>query len=312
MDFRVKTKIDSIDINLDHSCPVVMIGSCFSDELYPHFVQNGFDVMSNPFGTLFHPLAISNVIENVINESQDVDVYSNSEVYFAWEAGGKIFGYSESKLIENVLNIRKKLKNQLLRENVILILTFGSAWAYVHNELNAVVGNCHKAKQDVFTKELTESSDMIEKYKALLSRLKKLNPTLKIILTVSPVRHKKDGLVENNRSKSRLIELVHDLTREDIFYFPSYELVLDELRDYRFYASDLVHPSKDALNYVWDRLTASICNEESLKLMRKVESIKKGFAHKSLYPDTHADRIRLEQLNEQKEQLERSHPEICW
>ena len=311
MNFKLDIKIPDFPSNINHSDGIVLIGSCFSDEMKIHFDKAGFNTLSNPFGTLFHPLTIASVINKSINDSQEVDVYQRDDLFFSWDSSGAIYATSKVDLTSIVLKQREELKKQLFNAK-LLVVTFGTTWGYTHVIQNKLVGNCHKAPAETFTKQLSDSSEMQNVWQELLSDLKKINPELEIVLTVSPVRHKKDGLIENNRSKARCIELSHSLLNKHINYFPSYEILIDELRDYRFYESDLVHPSKDAVSYVWDSLKSYLFNVETLRLIKEVNNINTSLNHKSLYPESIKDRERIEQANEEKSKFEEKHPEIFW
>lgn len=311
MEFHLKTAINNFDFNLNFESNIVLMGSCFSDEMDRFFRNGGLTTLSNPFGTLFHPLAIANCIESSINEDESVEVYQRDDLFFTWEASGVVYAETETELREQVLSRRKALRNAL-KSNSLLLVTFGTSWGYRLKESNRIVGNCHKKSQDSFQRELSTTDEMIKHWRSLYDALKKFNPKLKLVFTVSPVRHKKDGLIENNRSKARLIELVHSLVSEDIFYFPAYEIVLDELRDYRFYTKDLVHPNEIAVEYVWERLSHAIFSEKQLLVMKKVANLKTTMAHKSLFPNSKEDKARVEKANELRTQLSYEYPLIQW
>ena len=311
MDFHLKTAINKFDFKLNFESNIVLIGSCFSDEMDCFFKNGGLNTLSNPFGTLFHPLSIANCIESSINENESVDVYQRDDLFFSWDSSGVVCGETESDLIEQVLARRKALR-AALKSNSLLLVTFGTSWGYRLKDSNRVVGNCHKKSQDSFQRQLNTTEEMLERWQSLCAELLKFNPALKIVFTVSPVRHKKDGLIDNNRSKARLIELVHNLVSEDVFYFPSYEIVLDELRDYRFYAKDLVHPNDAAVEYVWERLSEAIFSENQLMIMKKVANLKTTMVHKSLFPNSKEDKARIEKANELRNQLSSEYPSIQW
>lgn len=295
-----------------HRDQFLLIGSCFSDEIGKHFIQNGFRAEINPFGTLFHPTAIANVLKSSIDQLAEVRIHQRDDLFFSWDAASKIYAFSEAELMMNVIEVRRKLRNHICQSSM-LVITFGTAWQYELNEEKIVVGNCHKAPQHLFSKTLTSVEEMRAQWKPLIAQLKRVNPTLEIVLTVSPVRHVKDGIVENNRSKSRLIELVHALVDEyKLTYFPSYEILIDELRDYRFYQSDLVHPSDEAVKYVWERWTATFFATPTAELVRKIAAVQQALEHQSIHPGSKADKERVRSAIEQKKKLSQDHPEICW
>lgn len=308
MEFKLNFNIDESSVKLNHSDGLVLIGSCFSDEIATRLSLNGFQNLANPYGTLFHPLAIANAIRSTINEDTKVNSLKSGEVFHAWDCAGIVHGYSEEELIRNVLSARASALKQI-KEAKFLFITFGTAWGYKHEELDLIVGNCHKHPQKNFKKTLSPIEEMKSSWMDLLVVLKELNKDLKVVFTVSPVRHKKDGLIENNRSKARLLELVHTLTElSDVSYFPSYEIVIDELRDYHFFSKDLVHPSEVAVDYVWDKFETVYCNEETKELSGKVKQIKNSLAHKSLYPNSDSHKNMVKEMTQKKDFLLNKYP----
>ena len=312
MEFKLNFEIRESLLNLTHKDSIVLIGSCFSDEMAFHFQESGLNVLSNPFGTVFHPMPILNEINASLFKDEDIEVYHFNDLFFSWNASGKIYGHSEDELRLKILNERDELY-RTLKEASLLVLTFGTSKGYRNKLLNTMVANCHKAPIGYFQYELSEVQDMYLEWSTLLERLKEFNPGLRIIFTVSPVRHKKDGLIENNQSKARLIELVHQLSeKEGVDYFPSYEILIVELRDYRFYANDLVHPSKEAVRYIWDKFEKCIFSKETQLLSDKVRKILNSERHVSLYPESENDQRRIIQLKEERKLLLEKYPEVYW
>ncbi|MDX2362809.1 MAG: GSCFA domain-containing protein [Crocinitomicaceae bacterium] len=312
MKLKLDFNIDPFPFQFSHKENALLIGSCFSEEMTNHFASSGFNVLGNPFGTLFHPLAIANCLKASISNDNNVEVYQRDDVFFSWDSASKIYGASESELISKVLAARSSVRERLTNAK-LLVVTFGTAWGYYHASNGMVVGNCHKASQSTFEKQLTSIEEVQVVWKELIAQLKTINPDLHVVFTVSPVRHKKDGLAENNRSKARLIESVHSLCElTDVHYFPAYEILIDELRDYRFYASDLVHPSKEAVEYIWEAFSKSLFNKEALELIKEISSIYTGLIHRSLFPASEADKKRREGLEERKSQLIKNYPTIQW
>ena len=310
MKLKLDFTIDKSHIDFTYHDSAVLIGSCFSDEIGQHFMKNGFRAEINPFGTLFHPTAIANVLKASIDESTDVSIYQRDDLFFSWDTASKIYAYSEAELMEKIIETRQKLREQLLNGR-ILVITFGTTWQYALSETNHVVGNCHKAPQHLFSKTLTYGEKMHAQWKSLIVQLKTLNPSLEIVFTVSPVRHIKDGIVENNRSKARLIELAHTLVSEhQLSYFPSYEILIDELRDYRFYQSDLVHPSDDAVNYVWDSFAEYILDSETMERMNQRSRLLAMLNHTSLHPRSKADVESKANARMELEMFKSKYPEV--
>ena len=309
MNFKLNFPISKSDFDLKHGDGIVLLGSCFSDSMSYYFRNAGFDVLSNPFGTLFHPLAISKVI-NCSESDFDQFILQRDDLFFSWIASGNVYSTSKEELIELLKDARRNLMDSL-KSAKILVVTFGTSWGYSYSEYG-LVANCHKQPQKEFNKTLYTVGDMFTEWTSVIQNLKSKNPGLNIVFTVSPVRHIKDGLIENNRSKSRLIELSHQLSEMENFYFPAYEIVMDELRDYRFFKNDLVHPSSDTTKYVWKRFQDFVFSEGTKKLCNQIEQINATLDHKSLYPESNADIKRIEQGNVKKQDLSRKHPNIYW
>jgi len=299
-------------LQIKHGEEVILLGSCFADSMRTHFVKHGFKVLSNPFGTLFHPLSIANSIEAAILNDTSVAVHKRDDIYFSWNSSSKVYGMSEEELRENLLQSRQNLKERLSSAK-ILVITFGTSWGYNHQDLNTIVANCHKEHQDVFKKELSSSSQMYERWTKTVSLLHDFNPELEILFSVSPVRHLKDGLIENNRSKGRLLELSHELCDLNrVGYFPSYELILDQLRDYRFYKEDLIHPNAAAIEFVWDFFMRSYFSEDTRALANKVRNINTSLNHDQLHPDSIQSKRHLEKTNTVRCDIEEKYPMVYW
>ncbi len=310
MNFKLNFDIDESSIKLSHSDEIMLIGSCFSDEITSRLTLNGFQNLANPFGTLFHPLAISNALNSSVSESVEINLLKSNDVFHAWDSAGVIHGYSEKELRDKVNEKRSQTLNYIKHAKFLLI-TFGTSWSYKHLELDIVVGNCHKENQSTFEKRLNSVEEMKSEWIDLIKKIKSINKKINIVFTVSPVRHKKDGLINNNRSKARLIELTHELNEcTGSTYFPSYEILIDELRDYRFYNDDLVHPSDSAVDYVWSKFEKSFCTPETIELSRKVKQIKLSLGHRSLYPKSESHQLMKEKMELKKQDLLKKHPNL--
>ena len=194
-----------------------------------------------------------------------------------------------------------------------LFVTFGTAWGYELSENSELVANCHKIPSNRFTKFLSSPYELVQDWILTLEKLRLENPELNVVFTVSPVRHIRDGIIENNHSKARLIEAVHQLSlEENASYFPSYELVVDVLRDYRFYAEDLVHPSKQAIDFVWERVEATYFSDKAITLNRKVEQLRRMVRHELKFEESVAAQKYAENLERQVRNLLGEYPEVSW
>ena len=297
---------------IQHGDQVVLIGSCFSNEMGLQFESNGFKVNSNPFGTIFHPIPLAKLILDAINQNQENQMFPRKDLFFSWDAAGTVFEYSESAL-NSLLNHTKAQFRKDLLEAKYLFITLGSSFGYVHNQLNKVVANCHKMPSTTFEKSLTDLDSMAEIWRETLIQLKALNPVLEVIFTVSPIRHIKDGLIENNRSKARLFELIEKLNANfPIHYFPAFEIILDELRDYRFFKSDGIHPNEMAIQYVWQRLTETLMSAVTQKLCLEMVQLRQMENHHSLYPKSVEHQEFSLKTKEKIEQFLAKNPAIIW
>jgi hypothetical protein len=291
-----------------HGDTFVFLGSCFSDELGQIIRSNGFESLVNPGGTIFHPLAIAKLIEWSFDESISFRTLKQEDIFFSWELAGSVYGMSADELSMKMDKLRFELRNFLRKSNQLFV-TFGSAWAYRLLSDGEIVANCHKQSSHLFQKENSSVEEIVTRWKSIISLLKKENPSLSIFFTVSPVRHIKDGYIENNRSKARLLLAVEELQEESgVFYFPAYEFVLDDLRDYRFFKSDGVHPTPEAVLELWDFFQSSFFAEETIDLLLQWQQIRQAEQHKILYPKSQAARKHMEQTMKRKAQFLAAQP----
>jgi hypothetical protein len=301
--FRLNFPIEKADFSIEHGQQVMLIGSCFSDEIALKFKESGHLVAANPFGTIFHPLVIANFIKSLLDDSLTlISPVQREDVFLAWEANSIFHAYSESELLEKANQVKQEWKSAL-QDASILLITVGTAFGY-YLQTGELVGNCHKFPAANFEKRLSESNEIIIAFTEMIAVLNNVNPSLKIVFTVSPVRHIKDGLIANNQSKARLIEAIHALQNEvNVSYFPSYEIVVDELRDYRFYKTDRVHPTEEAVAYVWKRFSETYFSAATIALNEEVVQYHSMKNHKVLFPKSNASTKFLQSIENQQLQL---------
>lgn len=311
MQFKLNFKIPETDLRISHKDKIILLGSCFSDEMAAKLNYSGFNCLSNPFGTLYHPIALSNVIQNSIDSNIEVSILQRDKLFFSWDSASVVVGNSEDELKQVLIEKRNEFK-KTIQDSSVLIFTFGTAFAYRNLGLDKIVGNCHKISATNFKKELSSVEEMLEIWQELFNRINREFPGKRIILTVSPVRHNKDGIIENNRSKARLIEFVNQLCENitNVEYFPSYEIVIDELRDYRFYNEDFTHPSSQAIEYVWQRFKHTYFREETINIIDELQSIRKMMSHRSIHKESELDKTRLIKADEKLKELLHRHPEL--
>lgn len=272
---------------IDYHSNIVLLGSCFSENIAKKLDYFKFKNFQNPFGILFQPTAIETLLKNAVNKKKynENDVFCNNEQWHCFDAHSKLNRVNKDDLIlslnEGILTTHKHLKKASY-----IVITFGSAWVYRHIESNSLVANCHKVPQKKFSKELLSINEIIASLESLVGLIKSINKEVSILFTVSPVRHLKDGFIENTQSKAHLIAAVHKVveTMTNLYYFPSYEIMMDELRDYRFYEQDMLHPNQLALNFIWDKFKKVWVSAQVETTMRAIDEIQKALAHKPFNP----------------------------
>ena len=277
----------------------MLIGSCFTEHIGNALGDLKFSVLQNPNGILFGPDAVcKSLLSYVENKKYSTeDLFQLNEIWNSWQHHSRVSNISSEEAVR-IINESQQQAHDFLKQADWLVITLGSSFSYklTHNadtasqSISDAVANCHRAPANWFTKEMLEIDDIKSMLENCLKRLKEFNPKLKFIFTVSPVRHIRDGVVENNRSKARLIESVHylDAKFESAYYFPAYELVIDVLRDYRFYDIDLVHPNYPATEFVLEKFAESCIDEETQQLMQEVKKIVIARKHKAFQPQTKA------------------------
>ncbi len=303
-------EIPEYSTKIDHTQQILFLGSCFSDDISKRFLENGFNADANPLGTIFHPTVLARFIDETIQGLEAERIFNRKDVFLSWDAGAKNYGMSLSAL-SNQLNETRTAWKERLQNADYLFITFGTAHAYFHQELEITVANCHKMPSNLFQKELTTSAEMVRQWQHTLNLLEVFNPSLKVFFTVSPVRHIKDGIIENNLSKSILIQLAHELVKhENCFYFPSYEIVIDELRDYRYFKEDLVHPNELAIQYIWEKLSKSLFTVQTDVIAKTYAAIKRSEHHLALHPESEESKIFQEQLVLRKKEFLEKNPNL--
>lgn len=287
--FFIKFPIDPFKIIKEDS-KIILIGSCFTEHIGNRLNMAGFKTTVNPFGILFNPLSIANSIHRILNLEvyKKDDLTQNQEGRFvSFDHHGRFSGPDADKVIEEI-NTSLMRANEAIKSADILIVTLGSAWVYKHLKENKIVANCHKIPNDEFRKELLDVQTIVSSLNETLKKIRIHNPDSKILFTISPVKHLRDGVIENQRSKATLILAVSELLKSgdnDCYYFPAYEIVTDELRDYRFFETDHAHPNQLAIDYVWQRFIETCFTEKAIEKAAEAEKLTKALAHKTLHTE---------------------------
>lgn len=283
-----QSSIDPISYN----DKVLLMGSCFVEHMGNMLNYHKFQALNNPFGIIFHPFPIVDLLERIIrNESfTEKDLFEHHDFWQSFQLHSSLSSDNPSELLEK-LNTTLDHTHQFLKESKYLMITLGTAWGYQHESSENIVANCHRVSQQEFDKKLTSAQEIEAKLREVIQKLLFFNPFLNIVFTVSPVRHIRDGIVENNRSKSHLIAAIHNLTKtyDRLTYYPAYELVIDCLRDYRFYTADLVHPNDQAVMYIWKHFSETYLHQEETQSIIKItDEIQRGLAHRPMRPESEA------------------------
>jgi lysophospholipase L1-like esterase len=293
----------------------LLLGSCFVENIGKKLDYFKFQNLQNPFGILFHQLAIETLITNAINEKEytEEDIFFHNEQWHCCDAHSKLSASSKEELLHN-LNQQIKATNQQINESTHIIITLGTAWVYRYIETDTIVANCHKVPQKKFLKELLSADEISESLESIIALIKSVNIKVSILFTVSPVRHLKDGFVGNTQSKAQLISAIHQVveSRSSIYYFPSYEIMMDELRDYRFYAEDMIHPNQTAVDYIWDKFRKVWISKSAAKTMDDIDVVQKGINHKPFNANSKAHKLFFQNLEEKKKSLYIQFPYIAF
>jgi hypothetical protein len=290
-------KFDKINFTLSLNDNLFLIGSCFSENISQKLRHRKFNLVSNPFGVLFDPISIEKCIYDIVNKNKysSSDMFFHNELYGSWAHHGCFSNSSENGALENINQTIVDAKHWLKKTN-IFIITLGSAYVYYNKLEGKYVANCHKVSQSEFNKELITIVRIVESLNNIKELVLSVNPSCKFIVTISPVRHLRDGVIENNRSKARLIEAINLFTQAhpDVYYFPSYEIVIDVLRDYRFFDVDFAHPNSLATDIVYDYFKKLCISESCWDDIEDFYQLYISTKHRSRNPETVAHKKFLE------------------
>jgi len=310
MKLQTQIPLQKLNNPIDYNSQILLLGSCFAQHIGNKLKHHQFQELQNPFGILFHPLALEKLIVNAVENRvyNDEDVFYHKERWHCFDAHSSLSNASKEKILQQLNEGVAKTKEKLEKATHV-ILTLGTAWWYKHIENNVAVANCHKVPQAAFDKQLLAVAEIETSLKRLVEAVEKANFKARILITVSPVRHLKDGFVENQQSKAHLIAAAHHVVNNTkALYFPAYEIVMDELRDYRFYDADMVHPNTLAIDYIWEKFKESCIASMAYPVMDKVNAIQNGISHKPFHPTSKEHRHFLKDLNQKIQLLKEAYP----
>lgn len=289
--FRTEVPAPEFPFSIDHSGSVVMIGSCFTEYVGERLDQRKIPVSVNPFGILFNPFSIVNALERMLNDRPyaEEELVKTGDHWASLDHHGRFNASSKEEVLE-AINTALKQGATALKNASVIFITLGSAWVYEHRKRNKIVGNCHRIPNKEFDKRLLSQQEthLILRHIPEMLRSKKIDA--QVVFTVSPVRHWKDGAIENQRSKSQLISAVHAVVDEfsSAHYFPSYEYMMDDLRDYRFYGTDMIHPTPQAIDYIWQRFEWSFFSDETRIICQELKALMQAVQHRPTDPESNS------------------------
>lgn len=312
MQFRTPIPIPKSQHPIDYQSKVVSLGSCFAENMAEQFHYFKFQNSCNPFGIIFNPVSLEKIIKRGVEKDYftEKDIFFHNDLWHCYEVHSEL-SHPDKDLFLTQLNALVEAFYLQISEASHVIITYGTAWVYRHIESDKIVANCHKVPQKQFDKELLSVATIERSIQNSMELIREINPDCKFIFTVSPVRHIKDGVVENQWSKAHLISAIHSTHNSQHItynYFPSYEIMMDELRDYRFYAEDMLHPSVLAVDYIWQRFKETAISETAFVVMEEVESIQKSLAHKPFNPNSESHLKFQSKLREKITKLESQYP----
>lgn len=296
---------------VDYDYSVCFLGSCFSENISKKAKLHGFDVDSNPLGVVFNPFNVGDFLTHLTDDSWSSNIVNRKDLYFSWEANSSVFGYSREEVEAKIQTARSSFEKTLSKSNTLFV-TLGTAWVYELKENNHIVANCHKFDQSSFQKRLLTISEIRSQWNQVVEFLNSEYPELNIIFTLSPVRHIKDGLVENARGKAILLESIHQLVErfDSCHYFPAYEIVLDELRDYGYYTKDGLHPNEIAVDVVWSAFVESMLTKEAKSISNEWMALRKLFDHKIQFDESQETKRFLQSRDEKLNAFKKKYPKI--
>lgn len=311
MEFRTKVNIESSGLTIDYDTRLCLFGSCFIEHIGRYLNQNKFNAQVNPFGVLYNPLSISQSIGLLLDDRifSESDLIHDKGLYHSFDYHGS-FSSPESSIILNSINDASQIASQTIKNADLLIITFGTSFVYEYIPTGKIVSNCHKIQANQFRRFRLREEEIVLEWLSLIDRLIFIKPTIKILFTVSPIRHLKDGAHGNQLSKATLLMAIDQIVaeRKNCYYFPSYEIMLDELRDYRFYADDMLHPSSMAIEYIWKIFSESYFSPATHSILKQWNSLLRSINHRPFNEQTKEHKHFIRQTLLKLEDFQNKYP----
>jgi hypothetical protein len=310
MNFTTPIPIAKSSNPIDYNSRILSLGSCFAENMGAKFGYYKFQGVVNPFGIIFNPVSIENLVSRAVNGQKftENDIFFHNDLWHCFEVHSELSNPDKDAFLANLNALIESANNQITTSTHIII-TYGTSWVYQNKSAEKVVANCHKVPQSQFNKTILSVETIEQSIHNTVNLIRNINPNCAFIFTVSPVRHIKDGFVENQRSKAHLITAIHNLAQP---YFPGYEIMMDELRDYRFYAEDMLHPSPTAIDYIWSRFFENYISERCFSTMEEVYTIQKAIAHKPFNPHSVAHQKFVANLQAKISTLQQEFPHFTF
>ena len=317
MFFTTPVELPCGNLDITHKSRLLLIGSCFAGNIGAALLDRKFNVDVNPFGVQYNPLSIATVLSRIVDgtpfDDNSPELFEHNGKWHSILHHSNFSRGSKEQLIEGINERLQKAHNAFATCDVIII-TLGTAYAYTRNSDNSVAGNCHKLPGNCFTRSLLGIEEICDKLQAVMRRIIAINPGVKFMFTVSPIRHLRDGAHDNQKSKATLllaIDRISGAMPQNTTYFPSYEIMMDELRDYRFYADDMAHPSTLAVEYIWERFMQTALSCATLDAIKRIEHITAAAEHRPFNPESEAHRAFCRKMLTECELLQNEIPDIC-
>ena len=316
MKFKTQIPISKTKHPVDHSAQIVSIGSCFAENMAIKLDYFKFQNSVNPFGVIFNPISIEKLVFRAVNDIffTENDVFFHDHLWKCFDVHSDYSAEDKDQLLE-ILNQKLQNFKQQLTSATHIIFTFGTSWVYELDKNKNVVANCHKVAQNQFNKKIVSVQSIEKSILNTYKLISEINPNCQIIYTISPVRHLKDGFIENTQSKANLIvglQSILQYNADRVVYFPSFEIMMDELRDYRFYADDLIHPSKMAVDYIWQRFAETYFSEKTLAITVQIDKINKALLHRPLHINSTTHTLFQANLKHKIDEFSLKNPTIAF
>ncbi len=313
MKFRTEINVNNSPITIEHSNAIFTIGSCFAENIANYFETNKFNTLGNPFGVLYNPISIYNSLKFAVGRKQfnETDLVFNQSEWHSFYHHSSFSHHDKDVVLQNINNSVSAI-HSFLKTADLIVITLGTSYVYQHLEKKIVVSNCHKIPQKEFSHSRLSLAETTETIRKTIELIKSINPDAKFILTVSPVRHWKNGATNNQLSKANLLLAIDEVinSEQNTFYFPSYEILMDDLRDYRFYNQDLIHPNKIATNYIWGKFTSSLCSTNCLQLMKNISKITAAKDHRVRNINSEEHKKFVKSIIAKIEMLQKTHKHL--